>query len=59
MEKSLEAVTPDMTDNLFNKKELYKNIKARAIKKNIPIRAWLTRAIIEYIKKEDQYKKLL
>lgn len=36
-------------------KELYKNIKARAIKKNIPVRAWLTRAIIEYIKKEDQY----
>lgn len=26
MEKSLEAVTPDMTDNLFNKKELYINI---------------------------------
>lgn len=40
-------------------KELYKDIKARAFKKNIPIRAWLTRAIIEYIKKEDQYKKLL
>jgi len=37
-------------------KELYKEIKARAIKKNIPVRAWLTRAILEYLRKEDRYR---
>lgn len=36
-------------------KELYKEIKARATRKNISIRIWLTRAILEYMRKEDKF----
>lgn len=41
---------------LFNlHKELFKEVKTRSAKKNISMRIWLTRAIVEYIKQEDKY----
>jgi len=42
---------------LFNiNEELRRDVKIRAAVKNISMRAWITRAIMNYIKLEDSYK---
>jgi len=35
---------------------LHVEIKKRAVIRNIPMRAWVTRALLEQIKKEQQYE---
>jgi len=42
--------------NIEIEEELLKNVKIRAIEKNITLRRWILRAIIQQIKQEEQYQ---
>jgi predicted HicB family RNase H-like nuclease len=56
-EKKVEKKSYKYSRFLFNiNDELRHDVKIRAAAKNISMRVWITRAIMNYMKLEDSYK---